>query len=140
MESLLGNIVGTWENANLGPLTRDVAAANADLDQLGYTKGADGIRVAPAKDGQPAHPMKYEVMVPDSLNFNGKRAVRDHPRQLRRGRGQAHPKAGGDSTAAYAYETGDSCDAEKGTGYEDFDMAAVGLGRLQATRTSSSPS
>jgi peptide/nickel transport system substrate-binding protein len=123
VESITGHIVGPWENTNLGPLTRDVAAANAALDKLGYAKGSDGIRVAPAKAGQPAHPMKYEVIQPDSLNFNGKREfeiIRDNFAEV----GVTLTlKAGGDSTAAYALETGDTCDAEKGTGYEDFDLA-----------------
>ena len=46
------------------------------LDQLGYKKGADGIRIAPATTGkyaQPAHPMQYQIMVPNSLDFNGSR-------------------------------------------------------------------
>jgi peptide/nickel transport system substrate-binding protein len=30
---------------------------------------------------------------------------------------------GGDSTAAYAYETGNNCDASKLTGYDKFDIA-----------------
>ncbi len=123
VESLPGNTAGKWENTTLGPLTRDVAAANATLDQLGYAKGSDGIRVAPAKGGQPAHPMSYEVIVPDSLNFNGKREfeiVRDN---FAEAGVKLVMKPGGDSTAAYALETGDHCDAAKGTGYEDFDMA-----------------
>ena len=32
-------------------------------------------------------------------------------------------KPGGDSTAAYALETGDNCDAAKSTGYDSFDIA-----------------
>ena len=123
VESLPGHIVGKWENTTLGPLTRDVAAANAALDKLGYAKGADGIRVAPAKDGQPAHPMKYEVILPDSLNFNGKREFEIIRDNFAEAGVTLTLKAGGDSTAAYALETGDNCDAEKGTGYEDFDMA-----------------
>ena len=123
VESLVGNIAGKWENKNLGPLKRDVAAANTALDQLGYAKGADGIRVAPAKGGQPAHPMAYQVIVPDSLNFNGKREfeiVRDN---FAEAGVKLTLQAGGDSTAAYALETGDDCDAEKSTGYTDFDLA-----------------
>jgi peptide/nickel transport system substrate-binding protein len=123
VESILGDIAGKWENSSLGPLKRDVAAANATLDQLGYAKGADGIRVAPAKDGQPAHPMAYEVMVPDSINFNGKRQFEILRDNFAEAGVKLTLKAGGDSTAAYAYETGDSCDATKGTGYEDFDLA-----------------
>lgn len=123
VESLVGNIAGKWENANLGPRTFDIDAANAALDDLGYVKGADGIRVAPATADQPEHPMKYDIMVPDSLNFNGKREFEI----IRDGFASVgvevtlHP--GGDSTAAFAYETGDDCDATAGTGYSDFDMA-----------------
>ena len=50
--------------------------ANQILDQLGYKKGSDGIRVAPATTGkyaEPAHKMEYQVMVPNSLDFNGDR-------------------------------------------------------------------
>jgi peptide/nickel transport system substrate-binding protein len=123
VESLLGDTAGTWVNTGLGPLTRDVAAANAALDQLGYAKGSDGIRVVPAAGGQAAHPMAYPVMVPDSLNFNGKREFEI----IRDNFAEAGVKltlvAGGDSTAAYEYETGQNCDAAKGTGYEDFDLA-----------------
>lgn len=123
VESILGDVGGKWVNTNLGPLKRDVAAANATLDQLGYTKGPDGIRIAPAKDGQPAHPMAYEVMVPDSINFNGKRQFEILRDNFAEAGVKITLKAGGDSTAAYAYQTGDNCDAEKGTGYEDYDIA-----------------
>jgi len=123
VESLGGNITGKWENANLGPRVFDIDAANKALDELGYAKGSDGIRVVPASAEQPEHPMKYDIMVPDSLNFNGKREFEI----IRDGFAQVgvdvtlHP--GGDSTAAYTYETGDDCDATAGTGYSDFDMA-----------------
>src|SRR5207247_9054021 len=72
VESLVGHI-SPLENPNLGPLPYDCAAANQTLDQLGYTKGADGIRVAPATTGQgaqPAHAMKYEIVTPTSTDFN----------------------------------------------------------------------
>ena len=49
---------------------------NAMLDQLGYKKGADGIRIAPATTGKYARacaPMEYQIMVPNSLDFNGNR-------------------------------------------------------------------
>ena len=123
VESIVGNIAGKWENTNLGPLVYDVAAANAALDELGYARGADGIRVAPATDEQPEHPMSYEIMVPDSLNFNGKRAfeiVRDGFAEVGV---EVTLLPGGDSTAAFAIETGDDCDAEAGTGYTGWDIA-----------------
>src|SRR5262249_8450897 len=123
VESIVGNIAGPWENKNLGPLKRDVAAANAQLDQLGYAKGADGIRVAPASAGQPAHPMSYQVIIPDSLNFNGKREFEIIRDNFAEAGVKLTLKPGGDSTAAYALETDDNCDAEKSTGYATFDMA-----------------
>ena len=123
VESLPGNIVGSWENKNLGPLKRDVAAANAELDKLGYKRGPDGTRIAPATDSQPAHPMSYPVIIPDSLNFNGKREFEIIKANFAEAGVKLTLKSGGDSTAAYALETGDDCDAAKNTGYADFDMA-----------------
>jgi peptide/nickel transport system substrate-binding protein len=123
VESIVGNIAGTWENTNLGPLVRDVAAANAKLDELGYAKGADGIRVAPATAEQPEHKMSYEVMVPDSLNFNGKREfeiIRDNFAEVGV---ELTLLPGGDATTSYTIETDEDCDAEAGTGYANFDMA-----------------
>ena len=51
----------------------DCTAANQMLDQLGYTKGADGIRMVPAttgQDAQPAHRMEYDVITPSDIDFN----------------------------------------------------------------------
>ena len=65
-----------WLNPDVKPLPYDVAKANQILDQLGYTRGSDGTRVAPATTGQyaqPAHPMSYHVIVPNDLDFNGDR-------------------------------------------------------------------
>ena len=75
VESLVGH-ASPLENPDLGPLEYDCEAGNGMLDDLGYTKGSDGIRVAPATTGehaQPAHTMAYEIIVPNSLNFNGQR-------------------------------------------------------------------
>jgi hypothetical protein len=59
------------------PLPYDPDKANQILlDSPGTPRSSDGIRVAPATTGkyaQPAHPMSYPVMVPDSLDFNGDR-------------------------------------------------------------------
>ena len=40
------------ENPNLGPLEYDCDAGNQMLDELGYARGSDGIRVAPATTGE----------------------------------------------------------------------------------------
>jgi peptide/nickel transport system substrate-binding protein len=123
VESLPGNITGKWENKNLGPLQFDVAAANAMLDELGYAKGGDGVRVVPATAEQPEHQMAYEIMVPDSLNFNGKRQFELVAENLKAIGVEVTLLPGGDGTAAFAYETGADCDGAAGTGYADFDMA-----------------
>jgi peptide/nickel transport system substrate-binding protein len=125
VESLPGHI-SPLENPNLGPLEHDCDAANQMLDDLGYAKGADGIRVAPATTGkyaQPEHKMAYEIIVPNSLNFNGEREFDIVKEGFAEAGVDVTIKPGGDSTAAYALETGDNCDAEKSTGYDSFDIA-----------------
>jgi peptide/nickel transport system substrate-binding protein len=125
VESLVGHI-SPLENPNLGPLEYDCEAGNQMLDQLGYERGPDGIRVAPATTGkyaQPAHKMEYEVILPNSLNFNGEREFEIVKEGFAQAGVELTLKPGGDSTAAYALETGDNCDAAKSTGYDSFDIA-----------------
>src|SRR5262245_18222236 len=103
VESLPGHI-SLYENKNLGPLQHDCAEGNAMLDQLGYKKGTDGIRVAPATTGkyaQPAHKMQYEIMQPTSLDFNGPRAFDIVKEGFAEAGVDVTLKIGGDSTAAY---------------------------------------
>jgi peptide/nickel transport system substrate-binding protein len=52
---------GDWHNPNLKPESFDLAEANRLLDQAGYKKGSDGIRVAGG------HKMSYEVITPSDL-------------------------------------------------------------------------
>ena len=125
VESLVGHI-SPLENPDLGPLEFDCDAGNQMLDELGYKKGSDGIRVAPATTGkyaQPAHKMEYEIMVPNSLNFNGEREFEIVKEGFANAGVDVTIQPGGDSTAAYAIETGDNCDAAKSTGYDKFDIA-----------------
>jgi peptide/nickel transport system substrate-binding protein len=125
VESLPGHI-SPLENPDLGPLEHDCETANQTLDDLGYAKGSDGIRVAPATTGQyaqPEHKMAYEIIVPNSLNFNGEREFDIVKEGFAEAGVDVTILAGGDSTAAYALETGDNCDAKKSTGYDSFDMA-----------------
>ncbi len=56
-----------WQDPSIQALPYDLSKANAILDGLGYTKGADGIRVA---DG---HPMSYPVIFPTEINGAGDR-------------------------------------------------------------------
>jgi len=109
-ESLLGNIAGPWRNPDIQPLEFDCAKGNQILDQLGYKKGPDGIRVAPATSGkyaEPAHKMEYQVMIPNSLDFNGDREFSIVQEGFRNAGVKVTEQSGGDSSAAYAIETDD---------------------------------
>ena len=141
VESLVGHISGELENPNLGPLQYDCDAANKALDQLGYTRGSDGIRVAPATTGtnaQPAHPMQYEIVTPTSTDFNVDREfeiVKDGFAKLGV---KVTQKVGGDTTATYAIETGD-CDGPPASGTRDS-TSRCGTGSGTSTPTSCSRS
>ena len=92
-----------WLNPAVKPLPYNVAKVNAILDKLGYERGADGLRVAPATSGklaQPAHPMSYSVIVPKDLDFNGDRKFDILATAFRRSR-QAQPDPGGDGAQAF---------------------------------------
>jgi len=125
-QSVIGPFGINWQSPDDQKLQFNCDQANAMLDQLGYKRGANGIRVAPATTGkyaQPAHPMQYQVMVPGSLDFNGSREfsiVADGWAKLGI---KVTQQAGGDSAQAYAIETDDNCDAAKSTGYAKFDIA-----------------
>ena len=114
VESLVGHVAGEMENPDLGPLEYDCDAANQMLDDLGYTRGSDGTRVAPATTGEyaeAAHPMKYEIVTPTSTDFNVDRSF------------EIVQEGFADTTASYALETDENCDGEKSTGYATFDIA-----------------
>jgi peptide/nickel transport system substrate-binding protein len=126
VESLPGHIAGEMENPNLGPLEYNCDEGNTMLDDLGYTKGSDGIRVAPATTGQnaqAAHPMGYEVILPTSTDFNVNRSFEIVQDGFAEAGVKLTPKVGGDTTASYALETDEDCDGSKSTGYATFDMA-----------------
>jgi len=125
VESLVGHI-SPLENPNLGPLQYNCAEGNQMLDDLGYKKGSDGIRVAPATTGkyaQPAHPMQYEIITPTSTDFNIDREFEIVRDGFAAAGVKVTQKVGGDSTASYALETDDNCDAATSTGYSKFDIA-----------------
>jgi peptide/nickel transport system substrate-binding protein len=130
VESLVGHIASlntpSMENPDLGPLQFDCAAGNQMLDQLGYARGPDGTRVAPATTGQyaqPAHPMKYEIVTPTSTDFNVDREFEIVKEGFAQAGVEVTQKVGGDSTATYAIETDDICDPATNTGYSKFDIA-----------------
>jgi peptide/nickel transport system substrate-binding protein len=126
VESLPGHIAGEMENPNLGPLEYDCEVGNQMLDDLGYTKGADGIRTVPATTGQyaqPAHPMKYEIVTPTSPDFNINRSFEIVQEGFAEAGVEVTQKVGGDTAATYALETDDDCDLATSTGYSTFDIA-----------------
>jgi peptide/nickel transport system substrate-binding protein len=125
VESLVGHI-SPFENPNLGPTQYNCSAANKALDKLGYKRGSDGIRNAPATSGkyaQPAHAMSYEVIIPTSLDFNGTRMFEILKEGFAKLGVTARLKVGGDATASYALETDAKCDGSKNVGYSKFDIA-----------------
>jgi len=108
-----------WLNPAVKPLPYDIDKANQLLDQLGYTRGSDGVRVAPATTGQyaqPAHHMSYELIVPNDLDFNGDRQAEVLKNAYARIGIDVHPVSGGDVAQAY-----DMITAPHGT-YQTADM------------------
>ena len=60
--TLLTPLSAPYQNTSITPPPYDIAAANKLLDDAGYKKGADGIRVAP--DGSK---FEWEVITPDNV-------------------------------------------------------------------------
>jgi peptide/nickel transport system substrate-binding protein len=97
-----------WLNPAIKPLPFDIAKANQILDSLGYKRGSNGVRIVPATTGQyaqAAHPMVYDVIVPDSLDFNGDRQFQILANDWAKIGITIHEVAGGDSGQAYGLET-----------------------------------
>jgi peptide/nickel transport system substrate-binding protein len=67
-DTLVPPATGAWHNADLKAIPFDLAAANRLLDQAGYRKGADGIRVANG------HPMSYTMIFPQDERGKQERA------------------------------------------------------------------
>ncbi len=125
VESLPGHI-SNLENPDLGPLVHDCAEGNRMLDELGYARGSDGIRVVPATMGenaQPEHPMEYEIVTPTGVDFNIDRSFQIVQEGFAEAGVKVTQRVGGDSTATYAIQTGDPCDPATSTGYQDWDIA-----------------
>jgi peptide/nickel transport system substrate-binding protein len=125
VETLVGHI-SPLENPDVGPLEYDCDAANKMLDDLGYARGSDGIRVAPATTGahaQPAHPMTYEIVTPTSVDFNIDREFQIVKDGFEKLGVKVTQKVGGDTTASYAIETGKDCDPKTSKGYTGWDIA-----------------
>jgi peptide/nickel transport system substrate-binding protein len=116
--NILSKESGSWLDPSIKPLPFDVAKANQILDSLGFTRGSDGIRMVPATTGkfaQPAHEMKYDLMVPGDLDFNGDRQFQIVAQDWSKVGVKLTEIAGGDASQSYAYETAGS--------YTKFDLA-----------------
>jgi len=93
---------------SIQPLPYDPSKANQILNSLGYKMGANGVREVPATTGkyaQPAHPMSYDLMVPDGLDFNVDRQFQIVAADWAKVGVKIHEVNGGDAAQAYAYET-----------------------------------
>lgn len=67
--TLIAPNAGRWQNRDLKPEQFDPELANEIMDQAGYERGGDGVRVAPATTGkfaQPEHKLEYEILTDDS--------------------------------------------------------------------------
>jgi peptide/nickel transport system substrate-binding protein len=127
--SLVSSIVGhiaPLENPNLPTLPYDCKKGNQILDRLGYKRGANGIRIAPATHGryaQKAHPMAYDVLTCTCNDFDVNREFQIVQQGFRAAGVKLTQSVGGDSTATYAAETGSKCNAAKSIGYTGYDIA-----------------
>jgi peptide/nickel transport system substrate-binding protein len=63
--SIVAADAGSWVNPSIQPAEFDLAEANRILDEAGYKRGDDGIRIAP--DGSE---MAYEVKTPTDSAYN----------------------------------------------------------------------
>jgi peptide/nickel transport system substrate-binding protein len=63
--SIVAPNAGSWQNPSIQPASFDLAEANRILDEAGYQRGGDGIRVAP--DGSQ---MAYEVKTAGDSAYN----------------------------------------------------------------------
>lgn len=59
--SIVAPITGEWMNPEIQPLPYDPEEGNRILDELGFTRGSDGIRVANG------HKMEYEIITPTGV-------------------------------------------------------------------------
>lgn len=116
---ILSGWSGDWVNPAVQPLPTDVDKANQILDSLGYLRGADGVRQVPATTGeyaQPAHAMRYSVIVPNDTDYDGHLQFTLLQSAFEKVGVQLVEQAGGDGTQAYELIT-----APDGK-YEDADM------------------
>ena len=126
VESLVGHI-SPLENPNLGPTKYNCAAANTALDKLGYKRGSDGIRVAPAttrqvRAGRTPDALRHHHADLDRLQRQPD--VRDRQGGLREARRQGHAEGRRrlDRERTRSRRTR-SATPSKNIGYSKFDIA-----------------
>ncbi|HSK17128.1 MAG TPA: ABC transporter substrate-binding protein [Gaiellaceae bacterium] len=107
--SIVAPITGEWMNPNIQPLPYDPDEGNRILDELGYARGSDGIRVA---DGEK---MEYELILPTGVQ-GGQRTFEIIQKGLDEIGVKVTPKALDDTTA---FEEIGAPDWE----YLDFDLS-----------------
>ncbi len=100
-----------WHNDAIDVVGFDIDGANKLLDQTGYAKGADGIRVA---DG---HPMRYEIVFADDESGAGDRAFQIIQNGFKQIGIEISQKKMDSSAAWEAIYCDDDCQ------YRDFDLA-----------------
>lgn len=124
VESLLGH-VSPYEHPNLGPLEYNCEEGNRILDELGYERGPDGIRVVPATTGEFAqgeHRMEYEIITPTGVDFNIDRSFQIVQEGFAQAGVKVTQRVGGDSASTYELETGD-CSGPESELYQGWDIA-----------------
>ncbi len=97
-----------WVNPAVKPLPYSPQKANAILDSLGLKRGANGLRTVPATTGtyaQPAHTMRYSVIVPNDLDFSGDRQFQILATAYRTIGVDLKEVSGGDGSQAYTMIT-----------------------------------
>jgi peptide/nickel transport system substrate-binding protein len=101
---------GEWHDASIKPEAFSIDTANQMLDNAGYTKGSDGIRVANG------HPMAYEVVTPNDLTGVDRtfQIIQATFQQI----GVKLTQKSLDSSAAFDLMCGKDC-----TAYDGFDLA-----------------
>ncbi len=126
VETLVGTPGGEEQDTSLPVTQYDCAAGNRVLDQLGYKRGSDGVRVAPATSGtyaQAAHPMSYEVVtVAGAGEYNVDRTAEIIRKDLQQLGVKVVQKVAGDETATNTYLVGEDCDPQTSKGYTSWDL------------------
>jgi peptide/nickel transport system substrate-binding protein len=98
-----------WRNSDIQPPTFDPALANQMLDELGFKRGSDGVRIANG------HRMEYDIVIPDVLT--GADRIFEIVREGLDAVGVKVNEKAMDSNAAWVAITGDN------NTYDGFDLA-----------------